>query len=113
MLHISVAKLKEEKEKQYKAWVLKNAGEYKKRAPQGWKLVGVYGTTMGLGNFDVLWIWQFKKWSDWDAMYSLEDKVVDKLMQEENKFYLPGTVRAVVVREMEDWLMPTKKVKKK
>jgi len=113
VLHISVAKLKEGKEKQYKAWILKNVGEYKKRAPQGWKLVGVYGATMGLADFDVLWIWQFKRWSDWDAMYDLEDKVVDKLMQEENKFYLPGTVRAVAVREMEDWLMPITKVKKK
>ena len=112
-MYIATGKLKEGKEKQYKAWCLKNAGEYKKRVPQGWKLVGVYGSTMNLADFDVEWIWQFKRWSDWDAFFALDDKVVDKLLEEENKFYLPGTVRAVVIREMEDWLMPITKVKKK
>jgi len=113
VLYIWTAKLKEGKEKQYKAWSLKSIGEYKKRAPQGWKLVGAYGATGGLANFDVAWIWQFKRWSDWDAFYDLEDKILDKLMQEENKLLLPGTLRAVVIREMEDWLMPITKTKKK
>ena len=113
MLYISTAKLKEGVEKQYKAWSLKNAGEYQKRVPPGWKLVGVYGVTMGLADVDVEWIWKFKRWSDWDAFFDLDDKVLDKLLDEEGKFFLPGTTRAVVMREMEDWLMPTKKVKKK
>jgi hypothetical protein len=113
VLYIYTAKLKEEKEKQYKAWCLKNVGEYKKRVPQGWKLVGGYGATMSLADFDVAWIWQFKRWSDWDAYFDLEDKVLDELMEEERKFFLPGTMRAVVLREIENGSMPITKVKKK
>jgi hypothetical protein len=113
VLYIWTAGLKEGKEKQYKAWSLKAIGEYKKRAPQGWKLIGAYGATGGFAKFDVAWIWQFKRWSDWDTMYDLEDKVLDKMTQEENTFLLPGTVRAVAIREMEDWLMPITKKKKK
>ncbi|OGS43033.1 MAG: hypothetical protein A3K76_01340 [Euryarchaeota archaeon RBG_13_57_23] len=113
MLYIWTAELKEGKEKEYKAWSLKNMAEYKKRAPTGWKLVGAYGTTMALAKFDVAWIWQFRKWSDVDAFFDLEDKVLDKLMDEENKFLLPGTTRGVVIREMEDWLMPITRVRKK
>jgi len=113
VLYIYTAKLKEGKEKQYKAWSLKNTPELKRRHGQfGWKLVGAYGT-MGLSNFDVAWIWQFKRWSTWDEFYDLEDKVMDKLKEEESKFFLPGTGRAVVIQEMEDWLMPITKKKKK
>ena len=113
MLFIWTAKLKEGKEKAYKAWALKNIGEYRKRAPQGWKLTGVYGTTMALAKFDVAWFWQFKRWSDVDTFFDLEDKTLDRLMGEEDKFLLPGTQRGIVIREMEDWLGPITKAKKK
>lgn len=113
MLYVATLKLKEGKERQYKAWCLRAAKEYQKRVPSGWKLVGIYGSTMSLADFDVAWVWRFKTWSDWDAYFALEDKVMDKLMEEENKFFLPGSVRAVVMREMEDWYAPIKKVKKK
>ena len=109
MLYIWTAKLKEGKEKEYKTWSMKNTAEYKKRAPAGWKLVGVYGTTMALAKFDIAWIWQFRRWKDVDTFYDLEDKVLDRLMDEENKFLLPGSARGVVIREMEDWLMPITK----
>ena len=111
-MYIYTAKLKEGKEKQYKAWSLRNTEELKRRHGKGWKLVDAY-RTVGLSDFDVAWIWQFNRWSDWDAFYDLEDKVLNKLMEEESKFFLPGTGRAVVIREMEDWLMPITKKKKK
>lgn len=112
-MYIYMAKLKEGKEKPYKAWCLKNVGEYKKRVPQGWKLVDGYGAAMSLADFDVAWIWKFRRWSDWDAYYDLEDKVLEELMEEERKFFLPGTMRAVVLQEIETWSMPITKVKKK
>ena len=113
MLYIWTAKLKEGMEKQYKAWSLKSIVEYKKRVPSGWKLVGAYGATAGFAKFDIAWIWQFKRWSDFDAIFDLEDKVLDKLQAEETKFLLPGTTRAIAIREMEDWLTPITKAKKK
>jgi len=113
MLYIWTAKLKEGKEKQYKAWSMKAAEVYKKRGPRGWKLVGVYGSTAALAKFDVAWFWHFDRWSDWDTMYDMQDKVLDKLMEEENKMLMAGSVRAVVLREMADWMMPISKPKKK
>ena len=112
MLYIYTAKLKEGKAKQYKAWALKNTEELKRRHGQGWKLVGAYGS-MGLSDFDVAWIWQFNRWSDWDTYYDLDDKALERLLEEEDKFLLPGTGRTVVIREMEDWLMPITKKKKR
>lgn len=110
MLYIYTAKLKEGRAKQYKAWSLKNSKELERRHGQAWKLIGAYGT-VSLSDFDVAWIWRFDRWSDWDAWYDLEDKVLNRLMEEEDKFFLPGTMRAVVIREMEDWLMPMTKKK--
>jgi len=114
MLALWSANLEKGRDAEYKNWVLKHVDEFKEfYAPHGWKLKGVYGSTVGLGRYDVTWVWEFSKFGDIDAIYRLSDPKMDRLQDEENDFYVPGSINTIILRELRDWNVSTRAKPKK
>ena len=106
MLFLWSANLEKGRDKEYQRWVAKNVDTYKKHAVKGLKLIGVYGTSMNIGRYDVTWIWEFNKYSQLDDVFEQDDPVVNRLSKEEMDFYVPGSMNTTVLRAVKDWRMP-------
>jgi len=99
---------------EYKNFIAKNLETFRKRAPPGCKLKGVYGTTFNLGRYDVTWIWEFGKFADLDVARNHSDPVTDRLYADEADFYVPGSINSTVLRDVREWsVLPPRKAKKK
>jgi hypothetical protein len=102
--------LEKGKEMEYKEFMKKNMDNYKEHKVPGWKLVGVFGSTFGIGRRDVTWIWEFSKFADMDVAREFSDPVLDDLSIEEADFMLPGSYEVAILREVVDWsVLPAKK----
>ncbi|HEX7392812.1 MAG TPA: hypothetical protein VF374_07690 [Thermoplasmata archaeon] len=113
MLLLWSGNLEKGREMEYKRFMAKNLATFKKHAPPGWTLKGVYGATFYIGKYDVTWIWEFKKFADMDAARDYADPVYDSLSIEEIDFYIPGSFDLTILREVDDWrVTPPKKAKK-
>jgi len=106
MLFLWSANLEKGRDKEYQRWITKNVDTYRKRAPKGWKLLGVYGASMSIGRHDVTWIWEFSRYKEIDDMFEMDDPVVNKLLKEEYDFYVPGSMSSTVLRAVKDWRLP-------
>lgn len=110
MLVLWSANIEKGRDLEYKEFITKNIDAYRKHSPPGWTLKGVYGSTMNIGRFDVTWIWECKKFSDFDVMREHSDPVLDKMCIDEGDFYVPGSFNMTVLREVGDWMvLPPKK----
>jgi hypothetical protein len=103
MLHVWNANVKEGRDTELKNWYKKNKPLLQKHVPEGWKFVGMYGATMGLGPHDLTMIYEFEKFSDMDKMRDFNDPVDERLTSELMDFLLPGSSQANVLREADDW----------
>lgn len=113
MLLLWSANYEKGRDLEYQNFMKKNLATYKKHAPPGCILKGVYGSTFNLGKYDVTWIWEFRKFADLDAARDFSDPVMDKLWIEENDFYVPGSANTTILREVGQWnVLPPKKPKK-
>lgn len=104
MLQIWFANTKEGRDTELKNWYKKNKPLLEKHVPEGWKFVGLYGSTMGLGEYDMATIYQYEKFADLDRMREFKDPVDERLTAELLDFVLPGTLKSMVLREADDWL---------
>lgn len=90
--------------KEYKKWVVNHLDEYRKHYdPLGFKLIGVYSSPDGLGPYDVTWIWEFRKFKDLDTANEVDDPALDRLIDQENDFYVPGPMNTVILKDIKDW----------
>jgi hypothetical protein len=105
MLFLWSVNLKNGMEKKFQEWAKKNIESLAKHVPPHWKLWGVYGATFGLGPHDVTLIWAFDKWADLDAMREYSNDVSNRLDAEFTYFVLPGSGRAMVLREVAEWMV--------
>jgi hypothetical protein len=113
MLLLWSANYEKGRDLEYKNFMAKNLATYKKRPPPGCVLKGVYGSTFNIGQYDVTWIWEFKKFADLDAVREYSDPVMEKLWIEEADFYVPGSMNTVILRDVGEWsVLPPKKSKR-
>ena len=114
MLGLGRANLEKGRDEEYAKWILKHIDEYRRLcASHGWYLKGVYRSGFGIGEYDVTWVWEFRKYADIDAFYNIKDPKLDKLMEEEMDFYLPGTSDTIILKEIKAWNPPTGAKQKK
>lgn len=113
MLFLWNANLEKGRESEFKEFIVKNIGTYRKHAPPGWTLKGVYGCSVNIGPYDVTWMWEFKKFADIDTAREYSDPVLDRLSVEEMDFYLPGSMNTMVLRDVADWSVLAPKKRKK
>jgi len=106
MLFLWSANLEKGRDKEYQRWIAKNLDTYKKHVVKGIKILGVYGTSMNIGRYDVTWIYEFDKYRRLDDAFEQDDPVVNKLMKEEYDFYVPGSMRTTVLRAVKEWRLP-------
>ena len=104
MLHVWNANVKGGRDTELKNWYKKNKGLLQKHVPEGWKFVGMYGATMGLGSHDLTVIYEVGKFADYDKMREFKDPVDERLTAELMDFILPGSNQATVLRETDDWV---------
>jgi hypothetical protein len=103
MYHIMSLNMKPGRDTEFKNWYKKNKENLAKYVPKGWKFVGVYGATMGLGKHDMTQIYEFKEFADLDRMRKYSHPVADRLNAEFMDFVLPGSFETMVLREADDW----------
>jgi hypothetical protein len=106
MLYLWNANLEKGRDKEFQRWVAKNIETYKKHAVKGLNLVGVYGTSMSFGRYDVTWIWELDSYRRLDDAFDQDDPVLNRLVKQEFDFYVPGSMRATMLRAVKDWRIP-------
>ncbi len=102
MLAIWSVNLDRGRNKEYKKWVVRNISTLQRYyEPLGWHIRGVYTSPAYLSRYDVTWIWEFEKYADIDRIEDSSDPEIERLQDEENRFYVPGTAHTEILAEVE------------
>lgn len=94
---------------EYKKWVVNHLDKYERLyGPLGFKLNGVYFPPDGLGPHDVTWIWEFSKFEDFDKANEYDNPALDRLLDQENDFYVPGPMNTVILKDIKDSIVASR-----
>jgi hypothetical protein len=101
MLAIQSMYIEKGRKSEFKKWVAKNISKFREfYGPLGWDLKGIYTVSNNLGQYDVIWIWEFKRYGDIDTVDKASDSSIEKLLDEEYDFYMPGPANTSIYEEI-------------